>query len=146
MSRNDNFAHDRTARMRHFILHMILFAFCITLSICEPVLFAAERAAGTAQLTPDETNRLTAVCVQIGGSLDLTVTLTGVGGPPLTSRELDVLRLLSHGHTNKVIAEMLSVSPRTINFHLDNIYTKLDVNSRTEAVIVALRRGWILVE
>lgn len=60
----------------------------------------------------------------------------------LTQREMEVLQLLAQGLSNKEIARHLTVSPRTVNFHLDNIYSKLGVSSRTEAVIYALRRGW----
>ncbi|MBN1955236.1 MAG: winged helix-turn-helix transcriptional regulator [Anaerolineae bacterium] len=61
----------------------------------------------------------------------------------LTPREEKVLRLLSEGLSNKEIARALSISPRTVNFHLDNVYSKMGVHSRTEAVIHALRRGLI---
>jgi serine/threonine protein kinase/DNA-binding CsgD family transcriptional regulator len=61
----------------------------------------------------------------------------------LTPREMDVIQLLAEGLSNKEMAQILSVSPRTINFHLDNIYSKLGVSSRTEAAVYALRQGWI---
>ena len=59
-----------------------------------------------------------------------------------TTRELEVLQGLVDGLTNKEIATRLSVSPRTVNFHLDNIYAKLGVNTRTEAAVIAQRYGW----
>ena len=61
----------------------------------------------------------------------------------LTPRELDVIRLVAEGLSNKEIGEVLSISPRTVNFHLDNLFAKLGVRSRTEAAILALRQGWI---
>lgn len=61
----------------------------------------------------------------------------------LTAREMDVIRLLADGLTNREIALKLEVRPRTVKFHLDNIYSKLGVNSRTEAAIYALRQGWV---
>lgn len=61
----------------------------------------------------------------------------------LTPREMDVIRLLAEGLSNKEIAQRLFISARTINYHLDNIYSKLGVNSRTEAAIYALRHGWV---
>lgn len=61
----------------------------------------------------------------------------------LTPRETDVIRLLVEGLSNKEIAQRLFISPRTVNYHLDNVYSKLDVNSRTEAAIYALRHGWV---
>ena len=61
----------------------------------------------------------------------------------LTPRELDVIRLVAEGLSNKEIAKSLAISPRTVNFHLDNLFAKLGVRSRTEAAILALRQGWI---
>lgn len=59
----------------------------------------------------------------------------------LTAREMEVLQRLVEGKSNKEIAQVLGVSARTVNFHLDNIYSKLGVSSRTEAVVYALRQG-----
>jgi LuxR family maltose regulon positive regulatory protein len=53
---------------------------------------------------------------------------------PLTERELEVLQLLAEGLSNKEIAERLIVAPSTVKQHLKNIYSKLDVHSRTQAV------------
>lgn len=64
----------------------------------------------------------------------------------LTDREMDVLRLAAQGKSNKEIADELCLSIRTIESHVGNIFNKLNVNSRTEAVIVALRRGWVGLE
>jgi len=64
---------------------------------------------------------------------------------PLTERELDVIRLAAQGKTNRQIGIELGISHRTVQGHLASIYGKLDVNSRTEAVTEALRRGWILL-
>lgn len=61
----------------------------------------------------------------------------------LTNREQEVLTLAAQGKTNREIADMLVVSPRTVKFHLDNVYSKLGVNSRTEAAVEALRHGWL---
>ncbi len=64
----------------------------------------------------------------------------------LTGRELDVLRLAARGMTNRAIGRELDISHRTVQGHLANTYGKLAVNSRTEAVTEALRRGWIVIE
>ncbi|MFO7696379.1 MAG: response regulator transcription factor [Anaerolineae bacterium] len=64
----------------------------------------------------------------------------------LTDRELEVLRLAAQGLSNRDIAEKLYVSPRTIQSHMANIFGKLQVGSRTEAVMVGLRRGWIRLD
>lgn len=61
----------------------------------------------------------------------------------LTPRELDVLQLVAVGMSNKEVAAKLHVTPRTVNFHLDNIYTRLGVNTRTEAVVAAIKHGWV---
>ena len=65
---------------------------------------------------------------------------------PLTSRELEVLRLAARGLTNRAIGHKLGISHRTVQGHLANIYGKLGVSSRTEAVTEALRLGWIVIE
>lgn len=61
---------------------------------------------------------------------------------PLTDREVDVLRLLAQGLTNKDIAQTLILSVRTIDAHLRSIYGKLNVRSRTEAALWAARNGY----
>jgi two-component system, NarL family, response regulator LiaR len=66
--------------------------------------------------------------------------------PPLSEREMEVLREAARGLPNKDIARRLNLSVRTIHTHLGNIFTKLAVGSRTEAVLLALRRGWIALE
>lgn len=65
---------------------------------------------------------------------------------PLTERELEVLRLASRGMTNKEIAEGLCLSVRTVQAHLGNIFSKLGIGSRTEAILYGLRRGWFSLE
>ena len=64
----------------------------------------------------------------------------------LTEREVEVLGLAAKGLTNKGIGHTLGISDRTVQGHLANIYGKLSVNSRTEAVLQALKQGWITVE
>ena len=64
-------------------------------------------------------------------------------GQSLHGRELEVLRLAAGGLTNKAIAAKLVVSDRTVQAHFRNILRKLGVTSRTEAVLRALREGWI---
>jgi DNA-binding CsgD family transcriptional regulator len=59
----------------------------------------------------------------------------------LTTRELEVLRLLAAGRTDREIADTLFISPRTASKHVSAILTKLDVTSRAEAAILALQRG-----
>ena len=61
---------------------------------------------------------------------------------PLTDREVEVLRFLAQGLTNKDIAQTLILSVRTIDAHLRSIYGKLNVRSRTEAALWAARNGY----
>jgi DNA-binding NarL/FixJ family response regulator len=75
----------------------------------------------------------------------VTRTALGQGGPgaSLTPRELDVLCAAARGLGNKQIALELGMSARTVQTHLTSVFAKLGVSSRTEAVLVALRRGWV---
>jgi len=65
----------------------------------------------------------------------------GSGGEALTSREIQVIRLLAAGHRNKVIAEKMFLSEFTVKSHLRNINAKLGAQGRTEAVAIARARG-----
>jgi DNA-binding NarL/FixJ family response regulator len=56
---------------------------------------------------------------------------------------MDILRLVGKGLTNKEIGRDLYISDRTVQAHLSNIFSKLNVSSRTEAVMHAVRKGWI---
>jgi len=67
----------------------------------------------------------------------------GIPGDRLTSREVEVLGLLASGKTNKMIAASLSITEVTVKSHLQSIFRKLNVLSRTEAIAVAARRGLI---
>lgn len=60
---------------------------------------------------------------------------------PLTTREHEVLTLVAQGLTNKQVALQLKIRPRTVKYHLDNIFSKLDASSRTEAVTIAIQRN-----
>ncbi|HID65105.1 MAG TPA: response regulator transcription factor [Anaerolineae bacterium] len=64
----------------------------------------------------------------------------------LTEREMEVLRLAAKGMSNKQIAQELVLSVRTVHGHLQNIFDKMHVGSRTEAVVQALQRGWLTIE
>ena len=65
---------------------------------------------------------------------------------PLTEREHEVLQLAASGMANKEIATMLDVSVRTVEAHLSHIFRKLDVGSRTEAILYGLRQGWFTID
>jgi DNA-binding NarL/FixJ family response regulator len=69
-----------------------------------------------------------------------------LGEENLTSRELDVLRLIRDGHRNKQIADRLGIAETTVNFHIKNLVDKLAANDRTHAVTIAIRRGLLDIE
>jgi DNA-binding NarL/FixJ family response regulator len=68
-----------------------------------------------------------------------------MGEDDLTARELDVLRLIREGFRNKQIADQLTISENTVNFHIKNLMEKLRANDRTHAVTIALRRGLLQI-
>ena len=94
----------------------------------------ALRAAhrGELQLDPAVARRLTA---------SLRPSASEAGAGTLTSRELDVLRLLGEGHANKAIAAELGITERTTRTHVSSILAKLGLSSRTQAALWATREG-----
>jgi DNA-binding NarL/FixJ family response regulator len=64
----------------------------------------------------------------------------------MTHREMEVLKLVARGMNNRDIAGELGVGLRTVKSHLEMIFSKMGVNSRTEAVLEALKRGWVSIE
>lgn len=87
-------------------------------------------AAGGSVLEPGMLARL------VAGAPTLPVT-------PLSSREQEVLELLTSGLQNKQVATRLGISPRTVERHCDSIYAKLGVRTRTEAVVQAISSGLV---
>ncbi len=75
----------------------------------------------------------------------VTRSALGESGPeaPLTPRERDVLFAAARGLGNKQIAVELGMSARTVQTHLTSVFAKLGVGSRTEAVLLAVKRGWV---
>ena len=67
------------------------------------------------------------------------------GEEDLTTREMEVLRLIRDGYRNKQIASELAIAETTVNFHIKNLVDKLGANDRTHAVTIALRRGLLQV-
>ncbi len=68
-----------------------------------------------------------------------------LGDDDLTARELEVLRLIRDGYRNKQIADQLTISETTVNFHIKNLVDKLGANDRTHAVTIAVRRGFLQI-
>jgi DNA-binding NarL/FixJ family response regulator len=129
----------------------------------DPYIFALLQAGASGYIlkTADSADLVHAVRAVYRGesALDPTVTQKVVrqlatGHPlgaqstveTLTDREVEVLRLAAKGLTNKAIGQGLGISDRTVQGHLANIYGKLNVSSRTEAVTEALKQGWITIE
>jgi NarL family two-component system response regulator LiaR len=100
-------------------------------------LLAAVRAAARGQSLLDPT---------IAGSVLQDLVGDTAMGHELTQREMEVLRLLAHGHTNRGIAEELVVSEETVKTHVGNILAKLHLAHRTQAVVHALKQGLISLD
>jgi len=64
----------------------------------------------------------------------------------LTERELEILRLAARGMSNREIALELVISIRTVQTHLSNVFSKMGVGSRTEAVVYGFRKGWLTLQ
>ena len=74
--------------------------------------------------------------------------VAAAGGPPviaetpnpggLTEREVEVLRLLARGHTNRRVGDELFISPKTVGRHVENIYAKIGVSTRAGATVYAM--------
>jgi DNA-binding NarL/FixJ family response regulator len=74
---------------------------------------------------------------------ELAMRMSERGFSPLSERESEVLALIAKGRSNKEIASALGVTEGTVKLHVTNILTKLEVNARTEALVVAVQRGII---
>lgn len=64
----------------------------------------------------------------------------------LTRRECEVLQLLADGKSNRAIGETLYISEKTVKNHVSNILQKMNVNDRTQAVVLAIKNGWVEVK
>jgi DNA-binding NarL/FixJ family response regulator len=69
-----------------------------------------------------------------------------IGAEELTPRETDVLRLLASGRSNKEIADALEIADETVKTHVGNVFAKLAVENRAQAVVQALKRGLVRLE
>jgi NarL family two-component system response regulator YdfI len=106
----------------------------------EEIVAAVEAAAaGLVAVDPRDLESL------IGSALPAHREVTGADVQPLTSREIEVLRMIAEGHGNKTVAWKLGISEHTVKFHVGSIMSKLGASSRTEAVSIGIRRGLILL-
>ena len=99
-------------------------------------------AAGHSSLDPTVAGKVVAQFATGGPLPDLAASVRDEY-QGLTEREMEILRLVGKGLTNKKIGKMLYISDRTVQAHLSNIFSKLGVESRTEAAMYAARRGWV---
>ena len=76
--------------------------------------------------------------------LTVQETPAAEGKPVLTGKEYQVLQLIAQGHPNRVIAEHLFISPKTVDSHRQHIMQKLDVHSTAELIKTALQQGLIV--
>ena len=113
-----------------------------------PALSAGAQGYLLKDTTPDELTRAIRSLASGGSPLEPAIAaklLTSMNAPQsddeLSAREMDVLKLLVAGASNKMIAAQLNLSENTIKSHLSHIFGKLQVQSRAEAVAVALQRG-----
>jgi len=129
----------------------------------DPYIFALLQAGASGYVLKDASSEelVRAVRVVAAGDSALAPAITAKvmsqlasGRPPgaqavvegLTERELDVLRLAAKGYTNRAIGRDLGISDRTVQGHLANIFGKLGVSTRTEAVLLAMKQGWITLD
>jgi DNA-binding NarL/FixJ family response regulator len=96
-------------------------------------------AAGLCVLSPEIVARL------LAGRKPSRQTASGVPFETLTLREIEVLAMLADGLGNKEIARQLDISDNTVKFHLSSIFGKLGATNRTEAVMLGMRHGFIMV-
>lgn len=66
--------------------------------------------------------------------------------PPLSEREMEVLKIAAKGMSNKDIAQELFISERTVQAHMRSIFNKLGVGSRSEAILYGLKKGWFSID
>jgi DNA-binding NarL/FixJ family response regulator len=97
-------------------------------------------AMGLIVLHPDFSDELQPALTDLPAPLRARPTTA-----PLTPREMEVLQMIAEGMSNKTIARRLHLSEHTIKFHISSIFSKLQVSSRTEAVIAGTRLGLILL-
>jgi two-component system, NarL family, response regulator DegU len=109
-------------------------------------------ADGGSYLHPKVTHNLVKefrrLSIQEGESSIQTISRVEIRRPLhlLTRRECEVLQLLADGKSNRAIGDALYISEKTVKNHVSNILQKMNVNDRTQAVVVAIKNGWVEVK
>ncbi|SEM65334.1 two component transcriptional regulator, LuxR family [Mesobacillus persicus] len=109
-------------------------------------------AEGGSYLHPKVTHNLVKefrrLSMQEGGAGVQTIARVEIRRPLhlLTRRECEVLQLLADGKSNRAIGDALFISEKTVKNHVSNILQKMNVNDRTQAVVVAIKNGWVEVK
>jgi DNA-binding NarL/FixJ family response regulator len=138
----------REIRQREFSARIVV----LTTFDTDTDLSTAVKAGAKGYLLKDATRDELLACIRkvhsgetfIPPSL-VTKLTAGLSAESLTDRELEVLTLLARGQSNKEISANLSISDSTLKSHLRNIFTKLNVLSRTEAIAAASRQGLVKI-
>lgn len=116
-----------------------------TAPVSELVKAIRQVRAGESPLAPTIARKV--VARMVGEHQPSTVAGAGSSSTSdLTAREHEVLQLLANGLSNQAMAEALFISDRTVQTHLTSIFAKMGVTSRLEAVLTAIRRGWLTLE
>jgi DNA-binding NarL/FixJ family response regulator len=138
------------ARAQGFVTRFLVLTTFDTEEYLGPALAAGAQGYLLKDAPPEEVLRGIRAIAQGQVALEAGVTArllarvtTGPASDELSARELEVLRLLARGTSNKEIAAQLDLSGNTIKTHLSRIFEKLGVKSRTEAATLALQRGFI---
>jgi DNA-binding NarL/FixJ family response regulator len=98
---------------------------------------------GQSQLSPAMATRLLQEFRRLSEPAPMPGAASSTDAPRLTERELEVLDLVAHGRTNAEIADDLVISPNTVRNHIRNVLDKLQMHSRLEAAMYAVRQGLI---
>jgi DNA-binding NarL/FixJ family response regulator len=150
------FACIREARLRHPELRVVALAAGEVRADVEGALAAGAVAYVVKSAHPDDLASAVRQAFSHSVYLAQGNAVPAVSGPAperpvtepaagLTKRELEILRLVSEGHSNAQLARMLWVTEQTVKFHLSNVYRKLDVANRTEAARWAQLQGLLTV-
>jgi DNA-binding NarL/FixJ family response regulator len=124
-------------------------AYCTKDSECETIVTAIRRVSRGDYLINEHVLTRPHVASRVLSEFREMSQLEAGAGPacsPLTAREVEILDCVAQGNSNKEIARRLNISDQTVKNHITSILRKLSVNDRTQAVLYALRHGWIKLD